>query len=82
VRDDAVRNVVYRIHEKNSLKVRRARYGPGAKGALIAGAAAASIAIAPLGLAHGADPGATLKKRESVVSPDGPKQPPIDPPHS
>ncbi|MDB5291647.1 MAG: hypothetical protein JWL69_2888 [Phycisphaerales bacterium] len=31
-RDD-VRNVVYRIHEKNSLKIRRARYGPGGAGA-------------------------------------------------
>jgi Glycosyl transferases group 1 len=64
-RDD-VRNVVYRIHEKNSLKIRRARYGAGgagagdgtsrvsnspatsgARGKLIAGAAAAaSLAIA------------------------------------
>src|SRR5206468_9613205 len=49
VRDDEVRNVVYRIHEKNSLKIRKARYGnqpkPGA-GKLAAGAAAAaSIAL-------------------------------------
>jgi hypothetical protein len=52
VRDDAVRNVVYRIHDKNSLKIRKARYGaaeaakPGpTKGRWIAGAAAASIAL-------------------------------------
>jgi hypothetical protein len=52
VRDDEVRNVVYRIHEKNSLKIRKARYGAppapqgmSAGGKLVAGAAAASIAI-------------------------------------
>jgi hypothetical protein len=47
VRDDAVRNVVYRIHEKNSLKIRKARYGKGgATGrGKIAGAAAAAAAI-------------------------------------
>lgn len=48
-RDDAVRNVVYRIHEKNSLKVRRQRYAPSAhgvgRGGLVAGATAASIAL-------------------------------------
>src|SRR5439155_11175180 len=46
-RDDEVRNVVYRIHDKNSLKIRRARYGnqPGAAGKLITGAAAASLAL-------------------------------------
>jgi len=86
VRDDAARNVVYRIHEKNSLKIRKARYGAGtAKGALIAGAAAASIAIAPLGFAQGApnDPNATLGKREKMVSAGGgANQPPLDPPHS
>jgi hypothetical protein len=51
VRDDAVRNVVYRIHEKNSLKIRKARYGGqvdtrGARGRWVAGAAAAaSVAL-------------------------------------
>ncbi len=48
-RDDEVRSVVYRIHEKNSLKVRRQRYGSAGQGAgrggLIAGATAASIAL-------------------------------------
>jgi hypothetical protein len=48
-RDD-VRNVLYRIHEKNSLPIRKQRYGPGqssgpSRGALIAGATAASVAI-------------------------------------
>ncbi|QOV91875.1 glycosyltransferase [Humisphaera borealis] len=37
-RDDDVRNVVYRIHEKNSLKIRKARYG----------AASASAAPSPV----------------------------------
>src|SRR3954452_13895745 len=50
VRDDDVRNVVYRIHDKNSLRIRKARYGAPAQptmsgGKLVAGAAAASIAI-------------------------------------
>jgi hypothetical protein len=49
-RDD-VRNVVYRIHEKNSLPIRKQRYGQpqthgASRGALIAGAtAAASMAL-------------------------------------
>lgn len=60
VRDDAVRNVVYRIHESNSLKIRKARYGKdgatapqpagglqlGTVGKLVTGAAAASLALA------------------------------------
>lgn len=49
IRDDDVRNVVYRIHEKNSLKIRKARYGqpaqPGTRGKLVASAAAASLAL-------------------------------------
>lgn len=49
-RDDEVRNVVYRIHEKNSLPIRRQRYGQPqptgpSRGALIAGATAASVAL-------------------------------------
>jgi hypothetical protein len=49
LRDD-VRNVVYRIHAKNSLPIRKQRYGPApssgpSRGALIAGATAASVAI-------------------------------------
>jgi hypothetical protein len=51
-RDDEVRNVVYRIHDKNSLPIRRARYGQAtptssgpSRGAIIAGATAASVAL-------------------------------------
>jgi hypothetical protein len=92
VRDDAVRNVVYRIHEKNSLKVRRARYG-----AKIAGAAAAA-GIAALGapnLAPAQPPAApqqhhvapaSKKKAEpkKQVAPAVPaeRDAAIDPPHS
>ncbi|HSU68985.1 MAG TPA: glycosyltransferase, partial [Tepidisphaeraceae bacterium] len=48
-RDD-VRNVVYRIHDKNSLPIRKQRYGAPpstgpSRGALIAGATAASVAL-------------------------------------
>jgi hypothetical protein len=48
-RDD-VRNVVYRIHEKNSLPIRKQRYGQPqssgpSRGAMIAGATAASVAL-------------------------------------
>lgn len=48
-RDD-VRNVAYRIHEKNSLPIRKQRYGQSqssgpSRGALIAGATAASVAL-------------------------------------
>lgn len=64
VRDDAVRNVAYRIHEKNSLKIRRARYGgqpqtAAQRGKLAAAAAAASIAaiVSPsIAGAHAAPP--------------------------
>jgi hypothetical protein len=53
-----VRNVVYRIHEKNSLKIRKARYGdhtstpPSTASKLAASAAAASIM---LGIVHRMD---------------------------
>jgi hypothetical protein len=53
VRDDEVRNVAYRIHEKNSLKIRRARYASGSnKGKVAAAAAAAGLAAlaAPRGV--------------------------------
>jgi Glycosyl transferases group 1 len=52
VRDDEVRNVVYRIHENNSLKIRKARYGgeTGGKGRLVAGAGAAAAASLALWL--------------------------------
>ncbi len=49
-RDDEVRNVAYRIHEKNSLPIRKQRYGQGqpsgpSKSALLTTATAASVAL-------------------------------------
>lgn len=67
-RDDEVRNVIYRIHEKNSLKIRRQRYGLSGhgvpRGGLIAGATAASIA---LWLAPGPTHAAPQKPESHVV---------------
>jgi hypothetical protein len=93
VRDDAVRNVVYRIHEKNSLKVRRARYGK------IAGAAAAAsiAALAAPNVAPAAQVPPPSQPQQREVAPDQQQQPSkkksdvkapvarndaIDPPHS
>jgi hypothetical protein len=47
IRDDESRNVIYRIHERNSLRIRRKRYGTpsNTRRELIAGATAASIAL-------------------------------------
>lgn len=46
IRDDASRNVVYRIHDRNSLRIRRKRYGTTtSRRDLIAGATAASLAL-------------------------------------
>jgi hypothetical protein len=71
IRDDAVRNVVYRIHEKNSLKIRKARYGdastpisPGRK--LAASAAAASIM---LGMVHRMETRAAIPPAQKQVAP-------------
>ena len=48
-RDDEVRNVVYRVHDRNSLVIRRERFGHSNKRKqLLAGAAAAGIAAMPL----------------------------------
>ncbi len=89
-RDDEARNVVYRIHEKNSLKVRRARYGhSNAARKLLAGATAASLALgATLGPAQGADERPQLKKPQAQIDKNkasdggtgGAQTPP--PPHS
>ena len=85
IRDDEVRNVVYRIHEKNSLPVRQKRYGAGAKAALIAGTAAASIALSP-GFVQGQTPDANAKLKKDTtkqVAKEEQKQTAsIDPPHS
>ncbi len=46
VRDDESRNVVYRIHDRNSLRIRRRRFGASnSRRDLIAGATAASLAL-------------------------------------
>jgi hypothetical protein len=74
VRDDAVRNVLYRIHEKNSLKIRKARYGKQTSSGLgrIAGAAAAaSIALFAAPSAHADQP---PTRKEQVTQPDAPQQ--------
>jgi hypothetical protein len=74
VRDDAVRNVVYRIHEKNSLKIRKARYGkqaPSGLGRIAGAAAAASIALFAAPSAHAAQP---PTRKEQVTQPDAPQQ--------
>jgi glycosyltransferase involved in cell wall biosynthesis len=73
VRDDAVRNVVYRIHEKNSLKIRKARYGKPGTGNLgrIAGAAAAaSIALFAAPQANAAQAPA---RKDQITQPDAPQ---------
>lgn len=68
-RDD-VRNVVYRIHEKNSLPIRKQRYGEAqgrgpSRGALIAGAAAASVAL-------WVGPGLTIASSATAPAPEPP----------
>lgn len=71
VRDDAVRNVAYRIHEKNSLKIRKARYGkhgPSGLGRIAGAAAAASIALFAGPSAKAGD--ATSPNEQRVTQPE------------
>jgi hypothetical protein len=76
-RDDEVRNVVYRVHEKNSLVIRRERFGHSNKRKqLLAGAAAAGIAAMPLAAEV---EGERAQKTPVVVSSSGDT---LDPPHS
>lgn len=88
-RDDEVRNIVYRIHEQNSLTIRRARFGDtnakkARKNSLLQKAAAAA------GIAVMASPSvATVSctNEEDGKSPDSLKAPKtqkgkVDPPHS
>ncbi len=88
-RDDEVRNIVYQIHEKNSLNIRRARFGDSnAKTArkdslLRKAAAAAGIAVIASPLAATV----SCSDDESGKNPDGSKvtktqKGKIDPPHS
>jgi hypothetical protein len=95
VRDDAVRNVVYRIHEKNSLKIRKARYGkqgPAGLGKIAGAAAAASIALFATSNVNAADAppqGQQVTRREDekknvppVVAPGARQGDDVIPPHS
>ena len=76
-RDDEVRNVVYRVHDRNSLVIRRERFGHSNKRKqLLAGAAAAGIAAMPLAAQV---EGEKAQKPTVVVAPSGDT---IDPPHS
>lgn len=81
-RDDEVRNVVYRIHDKNSLNIRRERFGHSnkRKQQMLVGAAAAGIAVSALPMAacsddddQSPDPGASAQ---------APHTQRVDPPHS
>ncbi|MFT5468238.1 MAG: hypothetical protein ACI8UO_003347 [Verrucomicrobiales bacterium] len=78
VRDDEVRNVVYRIHEKNSLKIRRERFGHSnkRKQQLLVGAAAAGIAVSALPMAACSD-----DEGGDAATPPAQEQR-VDPPHS
>ena len=78
-RDDEVRNVVYRIHDKNSLTIRRERFGHSHKAQrLLASAAAAGIALSAAACDGDAD--ANADDDTPKVAPAKPG--PIDPPHS
>jgi hypothetical protein len=70
VRDDAVRNVAYRIHEKNSLKIRKARYGGPSNKGKVAAAAAAAAGIAAIAAA----PGSASAAAANVPPPPVPQQ--------
>ncbi len=78
-RDDEVRNVVYRIHERNSLVIRRERFGHSNKRKqLLAGAAAAGIALSVA--ACDGDDKSGVDKDTPKVAPANPDK--VDPPHS
>ena len=79
-RDDEVRNVVYRIHDKNSLVIRRERFGHSNKRKqLLAGAAAAGIALSAVAC-DGDDKNAKADGETPKVAPANPGK--VDPPHS
>lgn len=78
-RDDEVRNVVYRIHDKNSLTIRRERFGHSHKAQrLLASAAAAGIALSAAACDGDADANADGDTPKVAPAKPGP----IDPPHS
>ena len=76
-RDDEVRNVVYRVHDRNSLVIRRERFGHSNKRKqLLAGAAAAGIAAMPLA----AEVEVEGERKAPVAV--APSEDSVDPPHS
>ena len=80
-RDDEVRNVVYRIHEKNSLTIRRERFGHSHKAQrLLAGAAAAAGMVLSAAADDSVDGNTGTTGDTPQVAPATPG--PIDPPHS
>jgi hypothetical protein len=84
-RDDEVRHVVYRIHEKNSLNIRRARFGHSNKrkaGLITTGAAAASIALMTPGQTEGS-PSSSDDETQARAGDQHQAHPSaFDPPHS
>jgi hypothetical protein len=86
-RDDEVRNVVYRIHDRNSLNIRRARFGHSnkRKQQFLAGAAVAGIALGVAACDNEApEPGPPAKASQIAPADAGAQAGPvdIDPPHS
>ncbi|MDF1751986.1 MAG: glycosyltransferase [Verrucomicrobiales bacterium] len=96
-RDDEVRNVVYRIHEQNSLKIRRERFGNTVKEQKAAArrnlfqkaAAAAGFTVIAGGAAGCADDAAKNnaaepgdKSKATATQVDQPAASKVDPPHS
>ena len=88
-RDDEVRNVVYRIHEQNSLNIRRARFGGTEKKAkkdslLHKAAAAAGIAVmaSPAVGAVGCADDDQAGKNPAGAKPTDSEKGKVDPPHS
>ncbi len=86
-RDDEVRNVVYRIHDKNSLKIRRERYGHSNKRKMEllkkGGAAAAGVALMTQGQLAASEDDAQQDAAATFASGDVPAEVArFDPPHS
>lgn len=91
-RDDEVRNVVYRIHEQNSLNIRRARFGDQSKSnkqSLLQKAATAAgitvLAAPALGAAASSNDGtatAADDRKQKATSSETAAPQKTDPPHS
>ncbi|MEM9016251.1 MAG: hypothetical protein AAGC68_04505, partial [Verrucomicrobiota bacterium] len=96
-RDDEVRNVVYRIHEQNSLQIRRARFGDTEKErkesllkkaaaaagiAVMATPAAATVGCTDDGQSAGGEEASAAKAEEVATNPAPELAEKTDPPHS